>query len=92
MERKLKDIKTAGRFVIIDAWSKKYLGNLPYAEAIEKYGDCKVEGAYTSRSCELPDANGKTPSWEIDVWIWIPGKHLGYANENPVTIPYDAEK
>ena len=60
---------------IIDDWEKRGHGDLPVEEAVEKYGDCMVEGSYTSGS------------FKIDVWIDIPGMHIGYISGDRLTIP-----
>jgi len=78
--KKLKEYVSIGRFNIIDDWNHQWVESLPREEAIAKYGECDVCSTYTSKSCEIPDGNGKTPSWEVDVWVDIPGMKIGYWN------------
>lgn len=78
--KKLEEFKSAGRFNIIDNWTHNFVESLPRDVAIAKYGYCDVCGSYTSKSCDLPDGNGKTPSFEVDVWVEIPGMKIGVWN------------
>ena len=76
--KKLKEISAdVGEFEIIDEWNHQWVEDLPRVEAIAKYGECEVWSTYTAASSKLPDANGKTPSWKIAVWIEIPGMKIG---------------
>ena len=85
--RKLKECVSTGVFEIIDEWTHRWVADLPWEEAFEKYGECEVCGSYTNRTCKHPNANGDDPSWETAVWIWIPGMHCGIWNDGPFTIP-----
>ena len=78
--RKLKDLHDVGEFEIIDDWNHQWVEDLPLAEAIAKYGECEVWSAYTAGNSNLPDGNGKTPSWKTAVWIEIPGMKIGMWN------------
>ena len=78
--KKLKEYASIGRFNIIDNWNHQWVESLPRDEAIAKYGECEADSTYTSKSCELPDGNGKIPSWEVDIWVDIPGMKIGYWN------------
>lgn len=78
--KKLKEYVSIGRFNIIDNWNHQWVESLPRDEAIAKYGECEADSTYTSKSCELPDGNGKIPSWEVDIWVDIPGMKIGYWN------------
>ena len=77
---KIGKITKAGEFVIIDNWNHQYVETLPREQAIEKYGECEAYCGYTSGESLLPDGEGKTPSWRVDVWLDIPGMQIGYWN------------
>ena len=77
---KLKEFINTGEFEIIDDWNHQFVECLPRDEAIAKYGECEVWGSYTSASSQLPDGNGKIPSWRTDVWVDIPGMKIGAWN------------
>ena len=72
---------------IIDDWEKCHHGYLPVAEAVEKFGDMIVEGsAYGGELSRYTKPNGKHPTaW--DLWIDIPGMHLGSISSDRLTIP-----
>ena len=80
MRRKLKEINGAGEFEIIDDWNHQWVEDLSRSEAIAKYGECEVWSTYTAASSNVPDGNGKVPSWKIAVWIEIPGMKIGCWN------------
>ena len=81
--KKLKEISAdVGEFEIIDEWNHQWVEDLPRVEAIAKYGECEVWSTYTAASSKLPDANGKTPSWKLAVWIEIPGMKIGRWNSD----------
>ena len=77
---KLKTFIGTGEFEIIDDWNHQYIETLPRDEAIAKYGECEVCGSYTEASSQIPDDNGKIPSWKTAVWVEIPGMKVGYWN------------
>lgn len=79
---KLKEYTGTGRFNIIDDWNHQFIESLPREEAIAKYGECEVWCHYTSGTSDIPDADGKTPSWETDVWVIIPGMKIGVSNSD----------
>lgn len=80
--KKLKEIMSAGEFEIIDEWNHQWVEDLPRDEAIAKYGECEVCSTYTAASSQIPDGNGKVPSWKIAVWIEIPGMKIGRWNSD----------
>lgn len=78
---KLKTFANSGEFEIIDDWNHQWVERLPRDKALAKYGECEVYGSYTSGTSQLPDGNGKTPSFKTDVWVDIPGMKIGYWND-----------
>lgn len=80
--KKLKEIMSAGEFEIIDEWNHQWVEDLPRDEAIAKYGECEVCSTYTAASSQIPDGNGKVPSWKVAVWIEIPGMKIGRWNSD----------
>lgn len=80
--KKLKEIMSAGEFEIIDEWNHQWVEDLPRDEAIAKYGECEVCSTYTAGSSQVPDGNGKVPSWKVAVWIEIPGMKIGGWNSD----------
>lgn len=71
---KLKDFVNTGEFRIIDCRTHQEVETLPRDEAIAKYGECDVWYSYTAGSSQVPDAYGKIPSWETDVWVMQKGE------------------
>lgn len=87
IRRKLKEFVSVGVFEIIDEWTHQWIEDLKWEEAFEKYGECDVWSSYTNASCSYTSANGNNPSWNVAVWVWIPGMHCGVSNDCPFTIP-----
>lgn len=85
---RLKDFVYTGEFRIIDGWNHQEVEFLPRDEAIAKYGDCDVRCSYTAGTSQVPDAFGKIPSWETDVWVDIPGMRIGIWNKDNLLIPF----
>lgn len=65
---KLRDCVNTEVFEIIDDWTHQHIATLEYDDAIAKYGDCYVFGAYTEAWVEY--------GWRTSVWIDIPGMKL----------------
>jgi hypothetical protein len=71
---------------IIDDWEKSHHGFLPVDKALEKYGDCVIEYAVYDGEIARYKKDGKAPTaW--DVWLDIPGMHIGYGGGDRLTIP-----
>lgn len=65
---KLRDCVNTEVFEIIDDWTHQHIATLKYDDAIEKYGECEVEGTYTEAWVEY--------GWRTSVWLNIPGMKL----------------
>jgi len=59
----VKNALTTAKFNIIDDNTHQWVESLPREEAVKKYGDTEIVGAYTS--------GGYYGEWETDVWLDI---------------------
>ena len=67
----LKSFNNVGIFRIIDDWTKRFVAELDYDEAIAKYGECGVDAVYTEGFTGYKDR----PFRDL-VWVEIPGMKL----------------
>lgn len=77
----VKDHTNTGVFRIIDDWTKHFVAELTYDEAVAKYGECGVESAYTDGFTGDPKRQ-----WKAIVWVNIPGMKLTGRNNNRINI------